>query len=93
MRPSAWGEREPEGEERRGRERKERGYFTISLRMRVREVGWGVAEILTHTHAQTHTECVVFFAPGWTVYYLQPRDYSVTLKAKDLTWEQDPPTG
>lgn len=40
-----------EGEGGRGR----RGYFTISLRMRVREGGWGVAEILTHTHAQTHT--------------------------------------
>lgn len=65
MRPSAWGEREPEGEERRGRERKERGYFTISLRMRVREVGWGVAELLTHTHAQTHTHSVLFsLRPG-----------------------------
>lgn len=90
MRPLAWGKREPEGEERRGRERKERGYFTISLRMcvRVREVGLGVAE-----KPHTHTHTVVFFAPGWTEYYLQPRDYSVTLKARDLTWEQELRTG
>lgn len=34
---------------------------------------------------------VVFLTPGWTAYYLQPRDYSATLKASDLTREHDPP--
>lgn len=41
----------------------------------------------------THTQSamrVVFLAPGWTGYYLQPRDYSATLKASDLTREHDP---
>lgn len=72
---TAGGKREPGGEERRrrGRERKEGGYSTITLRMCV---------------------CVcaasVFLTPGWTVYYLQPRDYSATLKASDLTREHDP---
>lgn len=46
----------------------------------------------SHTHTQSALQ-VVFLAPAWTAYYLQPRDYSATPKASDLTpgGEHDPP--
>lgn len=68
-----------------GRERKEGGYSTISLRMCECVCAWSWVSANTHTALQ-----VVFLTPGWTVYYLQPRDYPATLKARDLTREHDP---